>query len=1216
MRLRSFARAGHRVAFVSLIGAAAVSGACAHEFDTTSRAPARLSLGDDMFQTLCDRVAATEDPFDLEARKARVVCHPDADGKYGDTYGREGDAMPVKLAVMVKYRPQLIDAFNATIPDKDNLQTDLKDLLAAITPLYDDDTMPESTRTLAAIFDQIAFNQTKPSPDESPRDANIRKTKLQRAGEVRAALARLGGRKGYRPISTAIGVGKPMLAYDRMSALTDTTIRMLGTGGPAQGEMELVLKVAQHELANTKVSDARPPLTGYTDRFSKTPNARAKLTSEVLKNLLVDVEKADFRLGMTASVPYLLRDARGFAAFLNKPAGWVDKDGDGLPDVDTNGRFIDDKGAPLAIPAPFAFVTLKGVESEVSGATGKTDLYRFGDASQTMLHSVLADTKVLAHPDNGALLDLAHAAKWQFGKRVDAEASYPSPDGAPDTVKVAYKKFDAASSPITDLVYALGRFLELPRLNDYLEFNRQLLRDHPQEVARLVGAVMKIRDIANKPEYASIDLDNSSILWDEVVKIVGELAGEPLILREVVESFADPRVLLLPQGMAKFAIAKDGLDYNPAGDTCWPAGTMPDAKCPALNDPWWNVSVTPPGAKKDPNVRVNYGLPDTEDNRSLFSRFLALINDSAGVRACNKQGGSITTKFLGISVKLPLFGTYDECESLNIPDLGNFYLGCIAGGTDEVTGKPRCKLPISDGMVSVMNTIVGSGQVDNLVEQSSGITGLKQTATVEALNRMVMWRNPNKFVSDLTDPMPTNVCPIATSLGTRRCATKDDLLMYRHRATIFMGEAYDSVKGLAPTILPFVKKRADNKGREHYFVGLIQAFHRHWSPSKDGNKVRCDPSYPNNAKLCMGSNARAYEPILAEAFATDIIPALHEVTKIVRTMNVNGKNGAEVLTAMVRDLMDPKVAATMKLVDRNGSASTVYNDGKTTVPQLTYYHLFANAINKFDTMWGPEGEKDHELWRAARSKLVDQFLGVEAVGGDVTKSKFKNPAVTAAGPVLMDVLEDRVAEHKAKGDFTTWAQGGMTKTFMESLESPIFATAIDLQEKIYGDEAARKELGLLLAYLADQGSQNDALASLLTSAQDLIQLMNDDADMVPLYHALAIGAAPQGAVKKSLDLIERIGKVETGDKFASTHGSRRVIPKVLANAMTPMKSGITPIEVFVDVVADLHRADPTSTGAFAPVDYGTVSRNMQEFLVDPTRGLEQLYVIVKNRYAN
>ncbi|MBI2390824.1 MAG: hypothetical protein HYV09_14635, partial [Deltaproteobacteria bacterium] len=1140
--LRAFLRAGQSAALASLIAAA--SGACGNEFDTTRRASEPLTLGDDLFQVLCDRVAATADPFDLEARKSRVVCHPDGEGKYGDDYSEADRPMPAKVAVMVRYRPRLIEAFNATFPDKDSLQSDLKDLMAAMVPLYDDDTLPESTRTLAALFDVISFDQTKPPPDESPVDATIRKARLARAQEVRAALARLGGRKGYRTVSTAIGVARPLLAYKDLHKVVASTIRLLGPGGTAEEQIRKLLEITQYELAKTEIAPPRSGITGYKDRFSGVAAQKPKLTSEILANLLVDAPplKADLSGpgypatwadayaadgigGVMPTVPFLVRDLRGFAAFATKPANARDKDGDGLVDIDTEGRFLAVDGKPLDVLTPFAYVTADGIEAgkgprDALGralvSAGGSTLYEYGDASKTMLHAVLVDTQTLAAPSNGALLDLAHGAVYQLGARVDATETYDDPDGSAKKFPVSFKKFDAKTAPLADLVYAFGRVLELPRIADYVELQRQLMRDHPAALARIVGAALSIREIANKPEYKDINLDPKSPLWDEVIKIVGEMAAEPDVMRDVLDSFADPRVLLLPNGMARFAAHSDALDYNPSADSCWAMGSKPDAKCPQLNDPWWNV--TQGGVKKDPARKVDWSKPDDENNRSLFQRFLSLINDSYLVRSCNKEGGKISTKLGPIPFTLPIFGTYSECEVLDVPDLAVFYLGCIAGGNIEGTSTPRCKLPVTDGFVKALNSIGLSGMLDSTLESSSGITGLKQTPTVEALNRMVMWRNPNKFVTDLMEPMTTNVCPIGSSKGTRKCASPDDLLANRQRATIFMGEAYDAVKGLAPTLTPFVKKRGDGKGREQYFIRLVQTFHRHWSVGK--NPVRCaDGGTPeSNPKFCYKTNVRQFEPILAEAFATDIVPALHELTKVVRGLSVNGKSGNEVMAALMRDLTDPKVAAAMKLTDREGSASTTQNDGK-AVPQLTYFHLFANAVNAFDTRWaGEKGPADHELWRAARGKLVDQFLAVEAPDGDKTKSRFKNPGVRTAGPILMDLIDDRIAEHKAKGDLADWAKSGLYKSFVESIESPIFAAAMDLQEKIYADPEARKQLGELLVYLANQASANDALASVLTATQDILQLVGDEVDMVPIYHAAALAAAPDGTLKRSLDL--------------------------------------------------------------------------------------------------
>jgi hypothetical protein len=100
--------------------------------------------------------------------------------------------------------------------------------------------------------------------------------------------------------------------------------------------------------------------------------------------------------------------------------------------------------------------------------------------------------------------------------------------------------------------------------------------------------------------------------------------------------------------------------------------------------------------------------------------------------------------------------------------------------------------------------------------------------------------------------------------------------------------------------------------------------------------------------------------------------------------------------------------------------------------------------------------------------------------------------------------------------------------------------------------------------------------------------------------------------------MDRVRRVETDpnfSNFAATHGGRRVLPRVMTNAMTPMGPGKpTPFEILADCVADLHRADPTNAQpSFQAADYGSVAWNVEDFLVDPTRGLEQFYAIVKKR---
>jgi hypothetical protein len=286
---------------------------------------------------------------------------------------------------------------------------------------------------------------------------------------------------------------------------------------------------------------------------------------------------------------------------------------------------------------------------------------------------------------------------------------------------------------------------------------------------------------------------------------------------------------------------------------------------------------------------------------------------------------------------------------------------------------------------------------------------------------------------------------------------------------------------------------------------------------------------------------------------------------------------------------------------------------------VTPFYLFANALNAMDAQWvGPDADKRHTLWRGARGKLVDQFMAVDQPGGDPTKSQMHDQAVAAALPILIDVLDDRIAEHKAAGDFSAWARGGFTKTLAENMSTPLFASILDVTEKIYGNDSARTELGFLLQYFADQASKNDALSTTVTAAQDLLQVIGDDKNMVPIYHVLGTATAPDGATKRALDLMDRVRKVETDpsfSQFAASHGGRRVLPRIMANAVTPMGTGQpTPLEVIMDCVADLHRADPTATQpSFVSGDYGSVAWNVEDFLIDPTRGLEQFYAIIKKR---
>ncbi|MEO7095961.1 MAG: hypothetical protein ABI175_22055, partial [Polyangiales bacterium] len=381
---RSFVfRAARACALPVVVSAVVLASGCAEDFQPIKQNTAKLTLGDDLFSTMCDRVAATETPADIEGRYSHDVCHASAEGKYADDYLEQDGAMPPRVAVMVRYRTDLVAAFNAMFPDKESLHGDLQDLMKALVPLYDDDTIPESTRTLAAIMNAIDFS-TLGKSGESPEDAAARTAKIARARAAQEALARIGGRKGYRTMSIGVGVAKPMLAYPKMGDVVDKAISKLGPGGAAEPELRKLLEVTQAELDSAVVPDARKPVPKYFDRFTGVLAQKPKLTSEILRNLLVD--DAPLKLDLTKAypdkwtdayardglggsapeAPILLRDARGYAQFAVPPADVQDKDGDGLADVDAYGRFLSKSGKPLAIGTPFPVPFHAGTEKDTA----------------------------------------------------------------------------------------------------------------------------------------------------------------------------------------------------------------------------------------------------------------------------------------------------------------------------------------------------------------------------------------------------------------------------------------------------------------------------------------------------------------------------------------------------------------------------------------------------------------------------------------------------------------------------------------------------------------------------------------------------------------------------------------------------------------------------------------------------------------------------------
>ncbi|MBX3214045.1 MAG: hypothetical protein KF850_18565 [Labilithrix sp.] len=1264
-----------------------------HEFDTERTPPPRGSVGQEMFGVICDRVSAQALREDLSGASFRAVCHKPFSGGYADTVDTsklppvatglvDENDQPVsvekqrkdrakaigRIEALARRRGDLIRAFDATFPedekiaikDLDNadptkscgapkksgeglLVDALADMLGRMGELYNDGTLPHSTQSLARVV--AAF--------EKDEDAQL-------------AWQRISARQGYRPIETALGAARPVVAYPGLRDFSNASLRLLSAdsqpyepnprrdadgdripvAGPGNHALNKMLEVGHEELLAAEADETKPsPLTVRTDASGRVVISRPRDNLEMMQELLYTEDEAF----VSGSSRYIVRrDSRGYAMIRGGavPAPFVDADGDGLPDLDAVGRFKTSNGS--VAPSPFSFPGAPdAARDRFDRATaGDGLLYEYIDTSRTFAAQMMKDMKPLVNSDPEAkhetLMDMMGGLPVVMGPRETRSKKYANKTIQFDGVRTK-------DSPMLDLVYALGAILGDKSADATLAMTKELFTTNARQTARVTGAMSAAFDIAAEHPEASIPRE--STFWDENLDVMAKVAKEPGLLEDILKALAAPESAQLGTIFSKFASFKDEITYDEND----------------INGTTYNITTKSKGEMKTP---VDRSAPYTGKNRSALYRFLGLISDTMGVTACNKADAKVHA--LGLSVP----GTFAECAVFKIENLGAFYLDAIAnaGQYEPDAEIPRGTIYMRPAILRAPGTVTAMA---GIIEDSSGLVGMWPAAgqivapTPKFLNRLVFFdlKNDTKnaktklFVGDLqgdrigTSPCPERVIddpsPDAKDAradgkvrGLRNCPS-GQWLGEKGKNTLFTWEQFGFYDAIRPLLGAFVKHR-----REDLFLELSSIIYRHY-PGKEATPEECRLA---DGKQCTREGMSSYEGLVAEAFAGDVIPALSALAKelenmAVKTCTATDASGActaagtrtvsgiEVAAQATRAALDPDYARSIKLTDRNGKTTTTRNDG-TTVPQVTPAYLLTNALFSIDVAFdkyeeqNPNDKERRAGWRRARSQLVDQFLGTTGIRSN---SAFANPSIPKMTPVIVDMLRAQLWAHCPRSfvapyEKCTWAREELAAKAEETLAGPLVTAGVDVMDALRGDPEGRRETEKLLEYLLDAASKNDALASLLASANDMVQLLRDEKNLVPLYKVLA--QAVDGSkyddkgklTEKSLVDAQMALLARLSGKYFDAEGNQvcsreidpnQVLASVLGKVVTPIKDGDfkgqAPLEVIIDVIADVNREDPDEEydGTLRQKDYAAVSKNVVDFLIDPESGLEQFYEVIR-----
>ncbi len=987
--------------------------------------------------------------------------------------------------------------------------------------------------------------------------------------EALEALARVGTRKGYVPRHLALGLMQSVLAYPEFDDFTGLLLRTLvdlpddeedASDGVAAAEMRELQRALAFEMATFELPEPAPD--------------GQRTTLELTRELL---ERQDPLFGISSTPRWaVVRDSRGMAspAGGNIVAPFVDMNSDGLADIDALGRFADASGAPLEIPSPFRVVGEMDVPRDSGGRALRSDgsrYYEYIDVEHSLLAGVLRESTPLFDPASPAVLQLARGIPLLLGPDTTLHQTYGS-------AELTYTGPDTDRGSLLDFVHALSVLIPRATTDETLVLTETLMRDHEPPIASLIAAADHMLD----RDDPNARLAQPNVLWDDIIELGIDFSQQPGLMEALLRSFTNPQSARLGPVLGEMMRHRDRIDYNPSNPNGTPLGWP-------LDEP------------------VDRAVGDVDGNESVLQRTIALISAFDGVRMCNRAGAVLRLNVLGVSVRYPLIGGADECEIIDIPNVTEAYSDSILGNFE---------LQMQSGFLQTMQRVADALGVDldRAIEISSGIDGLTQHPTPQALSRLVFWG---------LDSRPGQTCSPSTPEGCNsefagqlfapvRDRHGNDVIR-TYRGTIFSWEQPGFFEGISPLLQVLLRPEyRTTRDGEHRFGRLVTTIHRHWATEEHWLTQSTTPTGRN---FSYQSGARRYEETIADGLLdANLLARLHRMTVILDEIELApGRDAIRMLAESSQDLIDP--ARNVGLSTRDGRTTIPRNDGSRPMA-VTPLLLVLDALRNMDRDLDAAPERQ-QSWQTGRNALATRFLGTEPLG---TEHRLQNQRARAILLHALPFLRDRLAEHRNRGDLEEWSRD-LVPDAAELLRSPLVSALVRFLDRVQDDPDVPDALSRFVTYLTTEPSDNDAFGATLVGATDGVQLLDETENIVPLMHALAHAFAPNvhqvvAGHDSELDIDHSVADNGLGlVRRIQMRDSRHVLRVILGNLVEFPENDdeYTPFEEILDIMGELNREAVGAGDAFAPDDYEILLSSIRDFIRDERRGLKRLLNVVQER---
>ncbi len=901
---------------------------------------------------------------------------------------------------------------------------ELDDFLISFIAVTDAGYFPALTRRVSAILDEAASDEELM--------ASLDERGLYGAGDF------LSPRKQGRFVAE-------MTAYEELPEL----IAHLGHGFAERDGLD-----DQGQPILGGPSSYADLLRALTDLMQKEPPAdAADRWATTLRDLLMVVDNR-FRGGEPPRRSFVaLFDDRGLPMVrLNGdgeiPAPFVDAEGNGLADIDGDGRFLMTDGKSLAI-APLSDEPVdhpemrRDVDGRVEFGPGQF-AFRYVDISDTALPFLVRMVGGLAEEET--FYHMAAVGRQLLGPAVVGE------DARGD--HRAFKEFH----PFVDLMDAIITGMAISELPEVMELTARYIDRQVDDLAFLSYAVGETWDvIADNP---GTDIyDNQTLLFD-LLEVFREITADPELWADVMEAMRDPILERAGEAMGTLvryrdqeAVPVDGGPYDHCFQQCKEShliGTNQRFDC----------------IRACPNDEIfsdlmDHDSPESALNRSMLQRLFHLLRDTAGVEYIMAVE----------EAHVPGFDLGDLPPMVELPGAAEAFIRSVAGElnlsdyiSDEFTQSSLGQ--IVEFLKYIVPGLVDDETVGEVLSIASELFGarLDTMPTPDQITRLFnqpdLRYEEDDVILDVTNP---------------RC--KDGFEMAAHHADgLFASEASGLIDVLYPLAVAFSKH-----DREELMAELFIIVHDHYSSRSD-----LYPDAQGNDSLMKGSNLVSLEPALVTIFEDGtLFDALRGMA--MSTRNLTDDHGVAI-DERLRQLIHKWVRNDDDYELRSGPSSLILADGR----ELENLSRVDVVLDRASTM--VERIEDNEQAMEHVTEAVEGFFNVVLrAEKDEGGARFAEEGTIAFGSHGLRYLAKRARQKEEQGRFEPWLLEELPDMAMQIYTSRGFFAVVELLEALHKDEEDRHLLAGMLGHFAESGERTDQMAfmvyGLIVQAFDLEALM-------------------------------------------------------------------------------------------------------------------------------